>query len=82
LSSVSFDDSFITRAYTDPASTLTAYDSLWREEVFTLVSDWHSATPLDHAAIKAHLRTLIDQNEEKRNNHPVVRLARARIEGF
>ena len=76
MSSVSFDDSFITRVYTDPATTLAAYDSLWKEEAFTLVSDWHrhSATPLDHAAIKAHLRTLIDTNEEKRNNHPVVRL--------
>lgn len=76
LSSVSFDDSFITRVYTDPAPTLAAYDSLWKEEVFTLVSDWHrySATPLDNAAIKAHLRAIIDQNEEERNSHPVVRL--------
>ncbi|MBL7169264.1 hypothetical protein ISS40_11380 [Candidatus Bathyarchaeota archaeon] len=76
MSSVSFDDSFITRVYTDPAPTLAAYDSLWREEVFTLVSDWHrhSGTPLDHAAIKAHLRDLTDQDEEEQNDHPVVRL--------
>ena len=73
---MSFDDSFITRVYTDPAPTLASYDSLWKEEVFTLVSDWHrySGTPLDHAAIKAHLTALTDQGEEERNTHPVVRL--------
>jgi len=38
-----------------PAPTLAAYDSLWKEEAFTLVSDRHrqSATPLDHATIEA-----------------------------
>jgi len=35
LSSVSFDDSFITRVYTDTALTLASYDSLWKEEAFT-----------------------------------------------
>ena len=63
MSSVSFDDSFITRAYTDPAPTLAAYDSLWKEEAFTLVSDRHrhSATPLDHATIRAHIIALIHE---------------------
>ena len=76
LSSVSFDDSFITRVYTDPAPTLAAYDSLWKEEVFTLISDWHkySGAPFDHASIKNQLRTLIDQNEAERADHPVARL--------
>jgi len=76
MSSVAFDDSFITKVYIEPARTLAEYDSIWGEEVFTLVSDWYrySGEPVDHAAIKDQLSSLEEQRLAERMEHPVVRL--------
>lgn len=76
MSSVTFDDSFINRVYIDPDTTLASYDSIWKEDVFKLVYDWHkySGAPLDHTTIKAHLNDLKEKDIEKRRTHPVVKL--------
>lgn len=76
MNSVTFDDSFINRVYINPANRLASYDAIWKEEIFTLVRNWHknSGTPLDHTGFKDRLRSLIDQNIEDRRNHPVVKL--------
>jgi len=76
MNRVTFDDSFITRVYVNPAKTLEEYTSIWQEETFSLISDWHksSGTPLDHTIIKQNLNKLKEQTLEDRSKHPVVML--------
>lgn len=76
MSYVTFDDSFISRVYVNPVKTLEEYESIWEEDIFSLVSNWHksSGTPLNHSVIKEQLGKLMKQTIEVRREHPVVKL--------